>query len=142
LKSSPIRQPGATIWLAQHMRQRGIRFRQSSNAFLSCSDPEALQQLADSLTPDHLIACAQKWLARFTPFFTPEERSHAGVQHRLFFAQTEYCDNLVFRRWAVVDALEQRLLDANRTIGQPTKLTIYFRSQNHPLSSRQAPDRH
>jgi hypothetical protein len=113
-------------WLAQCMRQRGIRFRQPSNAFLSCSDPEALQQLADSLTPDHLIACAQKWLARFTPFFTPEERQHGGVQHRLFFAQTEYCDNLIFRRRAALDALEQRLLDANRTIGQPRKLTIIF----------------
>jgi len=113
-------------WLAQGMRQRGIRFRQSSNAFRSCSDPETLQQLADSLTPDDLIACAQKWLACFTPFFTPEERQHAGVQHRLFFAQTEYCDNLIFRRRAALDALEQRLLDANRTLGQPTKLTIIF----------------
>jgi len=113
-------------WLAQRMRRRGIRFRQPSNAFLSCSDPKALQQLADSLTADHLIACAQKWLARFTPFFTPEERKHAGVQHRLFFAQTEFCDNLIFRRRAAVDALEQRLLDANRSIGQPTKLTIIF----------------
>jgi hypothetical protein len=113
-------------WLAQLMRRRGIRFRQSSNAFLSCSDPQALQQLADSLTPDDLITCAQKWLARFTPFFTPEERKHAAVQHRLFFSQTEYCDNLIFRRRAAVDALEQRLLDANRTIGQPTKLTMIF----------------
>ena len=113
-------------WLAQCMPQRGIRFRQSSNAFLSCSDPQALQQLADSLTPDDLIACSQKWLARFTPFFTPAERLHAGVQHHLFFAQTEYCDNLLFRRRAALEALEQRLLDANRTIGQPTKLTIIF----------------
>ena len=113
-------------WLARGLRQRAIRFRQCSNAFLSCSDPEALQQLADSLTPDDLMACAQKWLARFTPFFTPAERQHAGVQHRLFFAQTEYCDNLLFRRRAALEALEQRLLDVNRTIGQPTKLTVIF----------------
>ena len=38
----------------------------------------------------------------------------------------EYCDNLLFRRRAAVDALEQRLLDANRTIGQPNKLTLIF----------------
>ena len=36
------------------------------------------------------------------------------------------CDNLLFRRRAALEALEQRLLDANRTIGQPTKLTIIF----------------
>ena len=80
-------------WLARGLRQRAIRFRQCSNAFLSCSHPEALQQLADSLTADDLMACSQKWLTRFTPFFTAAERQHAGVQHRLFFAQTEYCDN-------------------------------------------------
>jgi len=73
-----------------------------------------------------MISCAQKWLTRFIPFFTSEERKHAGVQHRLFFAQVEYCDNLIFRRRAAVDALEQRLLDANRTIGQPNKLTLIF----------------
>jgi hypothetical protein len=109
-------------WLALRLREHGIRVQQCANAFLQCSDPEALQKLADSLTADDLIACAQKWLTRFTPFFTSEERKHAGVQHRLFFAQVEYCDNLLFRRRAAVDALEQRLLDANRTIGQPNKL--------------------
>src|SRR5207245_7876474 len=101
-----------------------IRFRQCANAFLQCSDPKALQKLADSLTADDLITCAQKWLASFTPFFTAEEREHAGVQHRLFFAQVEFCDNLIFRRRAAVDALEQRLLDANRSIGQPNTLTL------------------
>jgi hypothetical protein len=73
-----------------------------------------------------MITCAQKWLTRFTPFFTSAERKHAGVQHRLFFAQVEYCDNLIFRRRAAVDALEQRLLDANRTIGQPNQRTLIF----------------
>ena len=113
-------------WLALRMRERGIRFQQCGNAFLQCSDPEALQRLADSLTTHDLIACAQKWLARFTPFFTAQERKRAGVQHRLFFAQVEYCDNLIFHRRAAVDALEQRLLDANRTVGQPNKLTLIF----------------
>src|SRR5207302_8397899 len=54
------------------------------------------------------------------------DESTLGVQHRLFFAQVEFCDNLIFRRRAAVDALEQRLLDANRSIGQPNKLTLIF----------------
>jgi hypothetical protein len=41
----------------------------------------------------------------FTPFFTPRERQHAGCHHRLFFAQTEFCDNLIFRRRAALDAM-------------------------------------
>jgi SnoaL-like protein len=42
-----------------------------------------LQELADALTAEDLSTCGQKWLARFTPFFTARERKQAGCQHRL-----------------------------------------------------------
>ena len=41
------------------MQERGIRFQQCANAFLQCSDPQTLQKLADALTADDLITCAQ-----------------------------------------------------------------------------------
>jgi hypothetical protein len=113
-------------WLANRMREEGIGFQQCSNAFLKCAKPDRLQELADQLTPRDLVTCGQKWLARFTPFFTSAEREHAGCQHRLFFAQVEFCDNLVFHRRAALDKLGERLLDANRMIGQPNKLTTIF----------------
>jgi hypothetical protein len=113
-------------WLAKRMHEQGIRFRQCGNAFLSCSDPDALQELADSLPANDLLACAQKWLTCFTPFFTQRERQQASCRHRLFFAQTEYCDNLVFRKRAALDRLGERLLDANRSIGRPDKITVIF----------------
>jgi hypothetical protein len=113
-------------WLANQMREDGIDFRQCANAFLKCSAPERLQQLAESLTSRDLAACGQKWLARLTPFFTAKEREEAGCQHRLFFSQIEFCDNLIFRRRAALDQLGERLLDANRTIGQPNKITVIF----------------
>jgi DNA-binding transcriptional ArsR family regulator len=65
-------------------------------------------------------------LARFTPFFSDQERRQAGCQHRLFFSQVELCDNLIFHRRAALDRLGERLLDANRTIGQPNKITVIF----------------
>ncbi len=113
-------------WLANRMREEGIDFRPCSNAFLKCGNPGRLQELADSLTARDLLTCGQKWLAYFTPFFTEAERRHAGCQHRLFFAQVEYCDNLIFHRRAALDAMGERLLDANRTIGQPNKITTIF----------------
>ena len=112
--------------LALRMRQEGIAFRQCKNAFLQCSDPERLQELADSLTAQDLLRCGQKWLAAFTPFFTSQERRQAGCQHRLFFSQVELCDNLIFFRRAAVDQFAERLLDMNRTIGQPKKITLIF----------------
>jgi hypothetical protein len=112
-------------WIANKLRSEGIAFRQSTNAFLSCSDPTRLQELADSLTARDLETCGTKWLTAFTPFFTPSEQQH-GCQHRLFFAQVEYCDNLIFHRRAALDRLGERLFDTNRTIGQPTKLAMIF----------------
>src|SRR5216684_1582596 len=113
-------------WLANRMRDEGVDFQQCSNSFVKCALPNRLQELADSLTPRDLVTCGQKWLARLTPFFTAKEREHAGCQHRLFFAQIEFCDNLIFHRRAALDRLGDRLLDANRTIGQPNKITMIF----------------
>lgn len=113
-------------WLANRMRDEGTDFKQCANAFIKCAVPERLQQLAESLTPWDLLSCGQKWLARLTPFFTAKEREQAGCQHRLFFSQVEFCDNLIFRRRAAIDKLGERLLDANRTIGQPNKITVIF----------------
>jgi hypothetical protein len=113
-------------WLANRMRENGIQFKQCSNAFLKCAEPNRLQELADSLTPRHLVTCGQKWLAHLTPFFSAREREQAGCQHRLFFSQVEFCDNLIFDRRAALDLLGERLLDANRTIGRPDKITVIF----------------
>jgi hypothetical protein len=113
-------------WLAQRMREEGIDFQQCTNAFLRCGNPARLQELSDSLTARDLLTCGQKWLATLTPFFNDRERKQAGCQHRLFFAQVEYCDNLIFRRRAGLDQMGERLLDANRTIGQPNKITVIF----------------
>jgi len=113
-------------WLAQRLQERGIRFLQCANAFLRCSDTQQLQPLADSLQPQDITRCAQKWLIYLVPFFTGRERREAGVQHRLFFAQVEYCDNLIFKRRAALDRLGERLLDANRTIGHPDSISLIF----------------
>lgn len=113
-------------WLAIRMGEEGIDFQQCTNAFLKCANPARLQELADSLATRDLLQCGQKWLAAFTPFLSDRERKHAGCQHRLFFAQVEYCDNLIFHRRAAVDELTERLLDLNRNIGQPKKITMIF----------------
>jgi hypothetical protein len=113
-------------WLAQRLEERGIGFLPCANAFLRSKDPDKLQQLADSLQPQDITRCAQKWLTYLVPFFTARERREAGVQHRLFFAQVEYCDNLIFKGRAALDSLGERLLDANRTIGRPDSLSLIF----------------
>jgi hypothetical protein len=113
-------------WLAQRMRRLGITFRQEGNAFLSCSDPELLQQLSDQFSPRHVVACAHRWIGQLVPPFTERERRRGGCGHRLFASQVEYSTNLVFKRRAALDRMSERLFDLNRTIGRPDKLTTIF----------------
>lgn len=47
-------------WLAIRMREEGIDFQQSTNAFSQCGNPARLQELADSLTTRDLLQCGQK----------------------------------------------------------------------------------
>ncbi len=65
-------------WLAQKMTRAGIRFIQSGNAFRRCSDPAALQGMADSLTANDLIRGGHKWRNRLIPFFRGSERREHG----------------------------------------------------------------
>jgi len=76
-------------WLANKMKQDGIRFQQVGNCFRQCSDPEGLQRLADSLTTNDVVRCGHKWINRLIPFFRAQERRQAGCWHQLFFAQVE-----------------------------------------------------
>jgi hypothetical protein len=50
----------------------------------------------------------------------------SGLSAPALLLPVEYCDNLIFHRRAALDQLGHRLLDANRTIGQPNKITMIF----------------
>jgi hypothetical protein len=113
-------------WLARQLERQAITCRQAGNAFLACSEPTRLQQLADLLAPQQIADCARRWLTELVPFFTDFERRAGGCNHRLFVSQVEYCTNLVFEERAALDRLAERLLDLNRGIGRPDKLSVVF----------------
>jgi hypothetical protein len=111
-------------WLARQLEREGISFRKAANAFLTCSDPERLQQLADDLSPADLDSSVQRWLHQLVPFYARNRTS--DYVYRLFDSQIEYCTNLVFARRAALDHMAERLLDLNRCIGRPDKLSTVF----------------
>jgi hypothetical protein len=55
--------------------------------------------------------------------------SHCTFAHsyRLFINQAEYCTNLIFDERVALDRMTERLLDFNRSIGRPDKLSTIFR---------------
>jgi hypothetical protein len=46
--------------------------------------------------------------------------------YRLFCSQVEYCTNLIFQERTALDRVADRLLDLNRSIGRPDKLSNIF----------------
>ena len=114
-------------WLARQLAAEGIPVRKAANAFVQCADPERLQQLADSLTPAELEVPIQRWLRALVPFYANSDSNRlTDWVYRLFFSQVEYCTNLVFRQRAALDRMADRLLDLNRNIGRPDKLSTVF----------------
>lgn len=114
-------------WLARRLHHEGIFFRKAANAFVQCSNPERLQQLADSLTPSDLEVPLQGWLRELVPFYASTDPNHiTDCVYRLFCSQVEYCTNLIFKERAALDRVAERLLDLNRSIGRPDKLSTIF----------------
>ncbi len=114
-------------WLARCLQEEGIFFRKAANAFVQCSEPERLQQLADSLTPSDLEVPIQRWFRELVPFYASTDPNRiSDCVYRLFCSQVEYCTNLIFKERAALDRVAERLLDLNRSIGRPDKLSTIF----------------
>jgi len=112
--------------LARQLEREGIPFRQAANAFVQCADPERLQQLADGFRPGDLDRAVQRWLHQLVPFYASEPDRTSDRVYRVFCSQVEYCTNLIFRQRAALDRMADRLLDLNRNIGRPDKLSTIF----------------
>lgn len=112
-------------WLAQQLTREGIAFEKRDNLFTACANPQRLQELSDAFAPGDILRPVEARLEALLHFFTPSEREQ-GYRHQLFMAQMEYCHNLIFHKKAALDRLFDRLMDANRSVGHPQKLAIYF----------------
>ena len=61
------------------------------------------------------------------PFYSSADPNRiVDCVYRLFCSQVEYCTNLIFKQRAALDRVADRLLDLNRDIGRPDKLSTVF----------------
>lgn len=95
-------------FMEQELRRLGVGFRKSDNAFVSVSDPLALQAAADRLSPQIIHERLERWVFQLGPKFSRRER--AAINLRRFYAvsQIEYCRNLIFRRHFPIRKIFQR----------------------------------
>lgn len=95
-------------FIERELKRLGIPFRKNDNAFVSVSDPKALQNAADSLNPQIISERLDYWTFIVGPKFSEREREAMNLRRFYAIAQIEYCHNFIFRRNFPIQKLFQR----------------------------------
>ena len=98
-------------FMERELIRRGIRYRKHDNAFLGVDDPEALQQIADSLDAAVIQRRLDYWIDQLEPSFSRQERQAIWLRRKYSIQQVEYCRNLIFRRNFPIHKLFERSCD-------------------------------
>jgi hypothetical protein len=85
-------------FISQELNRAGVSYRKCDNAFLSVSDPQALQAAADSLSPEVIRERLEYWTLVLGPKFSKRERARFNLHRFYAVAQIEYCRNFIFKR--------------------------------------------
>jgi hypothetical protein len=80
------------------LRRQGVAFRKDDNAFLSTSDPKALQAAADKLNAEIIEKRLNYWSWLLCPKFSDKDRQAVNLNRKYSINQIEYCRNFIFKR--------------------------------------------
>ena len=80
------------------LRRQAVAFRKDDNAFLSTSDPKALQAAADKLSAATLEKRLNYWNWLLCPKFSEKDRKAVPLDRQYSIHQIEYCRNFIFKR--------------------------------------------
>jgi hypothetical protein len=80
------------------LRRQGVTFRKDDNAFLSTSDPKALQAAADKLSASVIEKRLNYWTWLLSPKFSARDRQAVNLNRKYSINQIEYCRNFIFKR--------------------------------------------
>jgi hypothetical protein len=75
-----------------------VAFLKDDNAFLSTSDPQALQAAADKLSASIIEKRLNYWTWLLGPKFSQKDRQAVHLKREYSINQIEYCRNFIFKR--------------------------------------------
>lgn len=122
---------GVRVWLNGHewakrqLTARGIAFEELDNGFVACQDPQALQQVCDSLSAEHVEGFFRRWLARLPHPYTPHDR-RAGYRYVLSILQLEVSLTQVFDRPLRGREFFEEVIRENLDLGRPDRVQLLF----------------
>ena len=112
-------------WAKRQLDKRGIRYEALDNGFLSCSQPNKLQEICDSLGPEDIDRVFRKWLRRIPLPLRPQDRE-AGYDWDLSIWQMEVSLTQIFDRPLRGREFFEEIIRDNLDLGRPDRVQLIF----------------
>jgi hypothetical protein len=112
-------------WAKRQLEKKGIAYEALDNGFLSCADPQKLQEICDSLGPDDIDRVFRKWLERIALPLRPEDRA-AGYDWSLSIWQMEVSLTQIFDRPLRGREFFEQIIRDNLDLGRPDRVQLIF----------------
>src|SRR3954465_14878372 len=130
-------------WAKRQAAKAGIQFEPLDNGFASFDDPAdvaRVQEICDSLGPEHIDARLRKWLAILPHPFAPEDET-AGYRYELSILQAEFSLTQMLDRPVAGRIFFEQVLHDNLDIGRPDQISLIFNRRINPKSRSATPGR-
>jgi hypothetical protein len=112
-------------WAKRQLEKKGIAYEALDNGFLSCADPQKLQEICDSLRPEDIDRLFRKWLERIPLPLRPEDRE-VGYDWSLSIWQMEVSLTQIFDRPLRGREFFEEIIRDNLDLGRPDRVQLIF----------------
>ena len=112
-------------WAKRQLNKRNIAYEALDNGFLSCSEPEKLQNICDSLGAEQIERLFRKWVKRIPLPLRPEDRA-AGYDWSLSIWQMEVSLTQIFDRPLRGREFFEEIIRDNLDLGRPYRVQLIF----------------
>ena len=115
-------------WAKRQAAKAGIGFAPLDNGFASFDDPAdvaRVQQICNSLGPEHIDALLRKWLRILPNPFTDADET-AGYRYELSILQAEFSLTQMLDRPVSGRIFFEQVLHDNLDIGRPDQVSLIF----------------
>jgi hypothetical protein len=119
-------------YVARAAQVAGIAFTKEGNCFTAVADPQALAQVADTLSQDatvgRLSQVCDRWIHSACLCFglDLDEQARSGFRYNYSVFQVEYSRNLIFRVGGQMDRVFNTVVDRTRArLDVPTLRTLF-----------------
>jgi hypothetical protein len=127
-------------WAQHQASKAGIGFTAMDNAFAAVDDVAGLQEICDSLSPAHIQALLDKWLARLPHPFTADDRAD-GFDYDISILQAEFSLTQMLDAPVSGRVFFEHVIRDNLDVGRADRVGLIFgrriqRGRKHPTPGR------